>query len=164
MTMSLPPANVRTILEGSYLSFEVVPCDADDADTAVFVDKYGYSIEDSANCILVKTKTGDEKFVACLVLATTRLDVNKRVRKKIPARKVSFASAEETRMHTGMELGGVTPIGLPDWLPLWIDSKVMQRNSIIIGGGNRHCKIIVPPVIFEQIANVEIVDKLAVPL
>ncbi|MBM08825.1 MAG: hypothetical protein CMF69_04505 [Magnetovibrio sp.] len=164
MTILSPPLNIRTILEGSDLSFEVIPCDADDADTAVFVEKYGYSIEDSANCILVKTKTGDVKFIACVLLATTRLDVNKRVRKKIPARKVSFANAEETRMHTGMELGGVTPIGLPDWLPLWIDSKVMQRNRIIIGGGDRHCKIIVPPGIFEQISNVEIVDKLAVPL
>ena len=113
---------------------------------------------------MVKTKTGDEKFIACVVLATTRLDVNKRVRKKIPARKVSFASAEETRMHTGMELGGVTPIGLPDWLPLWIDSRVMKRNKTIIGGGNRHCKIIVTPTIFQQIPNVEIVNELALPL
>ena len=112
----------------------------------------------------MKTKTGEEKFVACLVLATTRLDVNKRIRKKIRARKVSFASAEETRALTSMELGGVTPLGLPDTLQLWVDARVMGREKIVIGGGNSGCKIIVSPVILKQLSNVEIVEDLALPI
>ena len=164
MNLSLLPPNVRSILKRSHLAFEVVACDPDDSDTAVFVEKYGHSIQDSANCILMKTKTGEEKFVACLVLATMRLDVNKRVRKKICARKVSFASAEETRARTGMELGGVTPLGLPDGLQIWVDSRVMEREKMIIGGGNRHCKIIVAPAILKQLSNAEIVEDLAVPI
>ena len=161
MNLSLLPPNVRSILKRSHLTFEVVACDPGDSDTAVFVEKYGYSIQDSANCILVKTKTGEEKFIACLVLATTRLDVNNRIRKKICARKVSFASAEETRAITSMELGGVTPLGLPDTLLLWVDARVMGREKIVIGGGNRDCKIIVAPVILRQLSNVEIVEDLA---
>ena len=164
MNISLLPPNVRSALKRSHLTFEVVACDPGDSDTAVFVEKYGYSIQDSANCILVKTKTGEEKFIACLVLATTRLDVNKRIRKKIRARKVSFASAEETRALTSMELGGVTPLGLPDTLLLWVDARVMTREKIVIGGGNRDCKIFVAPVILKQLSNVEIVEDLALPI
>ena len=164
MNMSLLPPNVRSILKRSHFAFEVVACDPGDSDTAVFVEKYGYSIQDSANCILVKTKTGEEKFVACLVLATTRLDVNNRIRKKICARQVSFASAEETRALTSMELGGVTPLGLPDTLQLWVDARVMGREKIVIGGGNRTCKIIVAPIILKQLSNVEIVEGLALPV
>jgi len=164
MNMSLLPTNVRSRLKRSQFAFEVVACDPDDSDTAVFVEKYGHSIQDSANCILVKTKTGEEKFVACLVLATTKLDVNKRVRKKICARKVSFVSAEEVRALTGMELGGVTPLGLPDELQLWVDARVMGREIIIIGGGKRDCKIIVAPTILKQIPNMEIAEDLALPI
>ena len=161
--MATTPA-IQDLLEASGLEFQVVDCDPDDAETAVFAAKYGYAMEDSANCILVKTKTGEEKFVACVVLATTRLDVNKRVRKLIGARKVSFAGADETRTLTGMELGGVTPLSLPDDLPLWIDARVMARPTIILGGGNRHSKIIVPPAIFDPMANAEVIEDLALPL
>jgi len=158
------PPEIQTILEGSGLAFQVVDCDPADAETAVFAAKYGYALEDSANCLLVKTKTGEEKFAACVVLATTRLDVNKRVKKLLGARKVSFAGADEARSITGMELGGVTPLGLPAELPLWIDARVMARPTIILGGGNRHSKIIVAPAIFDSVPNVEVFDELAIPL
>ncbi len=157
-------AAVHAFLTASGLAHEIVPCDPDDAETAVFAEKYGYSLDCSANCILVKTKTGEAKFVACVVLATTRLDVNKRVRKKIGARKVSFAAPEDTRRLTGMDLGGVTPLCLPDDLPVWVDAAVMARQTIILGGGDRRSKIIVAPQIFEHVANVEIVDGLALPI
>ncbi|MEK9722134.1 MAG: YbaK/EbsC family protein [Rhodospirillaceae bacterium] len=157
-------ADIHAFLAGTGLAHEVVPCDPDDAETAVFAEKYGYSLDDSANCILVKTKTGEEKFVACVVLATTRLDVNNRVRKKIGARKVSFAAPEDTRRLTGMDLGGVTPLCLPDGLPVWIDARVMAREAIILGGGDRASKIIVSPRVFDQVPNVEVVEDLALPL
>lgn len=83
-------------------------------------------MEVSANCILVTTKTGEQKLVACVVLATMRVDVNKRVRKKISARKVSFATPEDTLRFTGMELGGVTPRHLA--LPISCPSESMPRS------------------------------------
>ena len=122
-------------------------CDPNLADTAVFCEHYGIAPEISANTILVRSKTGEEKFAACLVLATTRLDVNKVVRKKLGARKVSFAGPEETKTLTGMEIGGVTPVGLPDELPLWVDGRIMDarqsRSSAAVIGPTRLLSI--PP-------------------
>lgn len=154
-------AEIHQWVHESGLGGRIVDCDPAHAETAVFAEKYGYSLENSANCIVVKSKTGERKFVACVVLATTRLDVNKRVRKKLGARKVSFADPDETREMTGMELGGVTPILLPDDLPLWIDARVMACDEIILGGGNRSSKIIISPKIFEAMKNAEVVEDLA---
>jgi prolyl-tRNA editing enzyme YbaK/EbsC (Cys-tRNA(Pro) deacylase) len=120
-------------------------------------------LDHSANAIVVKTKTGERKYVACVVLATARLDVNRTVRKKIGARKVSFAGAEETLALTGMDLGGVTPLCLPQDLPLWVDAEVMRRPYIILGGGNRESKIRVLPEIFLHTPNTEIVEGLGLP-
>ena len=110
---------------------------------------------------MVKTKTGELKYAACALLATTRLDINKTIRKKLGARKVSFADMEETAKLTAMNIGGVTPLTLPSSLPLWVDSKVMQRSSIVLGGGNRSSKIKVSPKIFNYTTNTEIVEGLA---
>jgi len=162
MADTLP--EIRTILEASGLPFEVWDCQAELADTAVFCAHYGVSLDHSANTILVKSKTGDEAYAACVVLATGRLDVNKTVRKRLGARKASFASAEETRAMTGMEIGGVTALALPASLPLWIDAAVMQRDYIILGGGNRESKLKVSPEIFRQTPNTEIVEGLARPV
>ena len=123
--------------------------------------EYGIDLKDSVNAIIVKTKTGELKYAACALLATTRLDINKTIRKKLGARKVSFADIEETVELTEMNIGGVTPLVLPNTLPLWVDSKVMQRNSIVLGGGNRSSKIIISPKIFNYTSNTEIVDGLA---
>ena len=90
--------------------------------------------------------------------------MNHTVRKKIGARKVSFAGAEETLALTGMDLGGVTPLCLPPDLPLWIDAEVMRRPYIILGGGNRASKIRVTPEIFRLTPNTEIVEGLALPV
>ncbi len=152
---------IHAMLEASGLSYEIIACDPDLADTAVFCERYGYPPEHSANTIIVRTKTGEEKFAACVVLATTRLDVNKVARKRLGARKVSFASAEETRAVTGMTLGGVTPLALPADLPLWVDRRIMDRDYVILGGGNRASKIKLDPAIFDQTPNTEIVPDLA---
>jgi len=97
------------------------------------------------------------------VLATMRLDVNHIVRKRLGARKVSFASAEETQALTGMSLGGVTAFALPETLPLWIDARIMALDYVILGGGNRSSKIKLAPAVFNSIPNAEIVDGLARP-
>jgi prolyl-tRNA editing enzyme YbaK/EbsC (Cys-tRNA(Pro) deacylase) len=128
MTNTLPA--IQRFLENSGLAFEVWPCDPELADTAVYCEHYGISLENSANAILVRSKTGDKKFVLCVLRATDRLNTNHTVRKKLGARKVSFASADETREITGMEIGGVTPIALPENLPIWIDDAVMQCEYV----------------------------------
>ncbi len=159
--MSDIESRIRDILETSGLAYKIVDCDPELADTAVFCAHYGYAPEHSANAIVVRSKTGEEKYAACLVLATTRLDVNKVVRKKLGARKVSFASPEETRRITGMEIGGVTPVCLPAGLPLWVDARIMALPDVILGGGNRSTKIIVDPKIFAATPETEVVENLA---
>ena len=115
-------------------TYEVVDCDPGLADTAAFCDAYGYAPEDSANAIVVAGKVDPPVFAMCLVLANTRLDVNKVVRKRLGTRKASFASGEQTIELTGMQIGGVTPFGITTELPLWIDNRVMERDQLIIGG------------------------------
>ena len=159
MADTLP--QIRQFLVSTKLEFEIMDCNPELADTKVFCREYGIDLEDSVNAIVVKTKTGELKYAACALLATTRLDINKTIRKKLGARKVSFADIEETVKLTAMNTGGVTPLTLPSTLPLWIDSKVMQRNSVILGGGNRSSKIKVSPKIFNYTANTEIVEGLA---
>jgi prolyl-tRNA editing enzyme YbaK/EbsC (Cys-tRNA(Pro) deacylase) len=136
-------------------------CDPELADTNIFCKEYGIDLKDSVNAIVVKTKTGELKYAVCALLATTKLDINKKIRKKLGARKVSFADVEETIKLTTMNIGGVTPLTLPSSLSLWVDSKVMQRNCIILGGGNRSSKIKISPKIFHYTPNTEIVDGLA---
>ena len=99
--------------------------------------------------------------MVCVLLATHRLNTNHAVRKKMGARKVSFASADETREKTGMEIGGVTPLCLPDELPVWIDAAVMDCEYVVLGGGNRHSKIKADPRILLQQDGVEVVPDLA---
>ena len=159
MAGTLP--EIETFLQQSGLDFEVWPCDPELADTARFCEHYGVALENSANAILVRSKTGAEKFVLCVLLATHRLNTNHTVRKKMGARKVSFASAEETRELTGMEIGGVTPLCLPPDLPLWIDAAVMDCEYVVLGGGNRESKIKADPNILLLQENVEVVPDLA---
>lgn len=152
---------VSQFLDDSGFDYDVLSCDPELADTAVFCQHYGYALDVSANTIIVKAKTGEERFVACVVLASTRLDVNKVVRKKLEARRVSFASADETRVVTGMELGGVTPLALPVDLPVWIDQRVASASYIILGGGNRSTKIKITPKALLQIPGATVVENLA---
>jgi prolyl-tRNA editing enzyme YbaK/EbsC (Cys-tRNA(Pro) deacylase) len=152
---------VRTALAKIDIPYEIVPCDPDLADTAAFCAAYGYAPEDSANTILVVGKTSPPVYVACVVLATTRLDVNRVVRGRLGVKKASFADAETTRATTGMEIGGVTAIGLPEGLPVWVDARVMTRHQIVLGGGSRSCKVVGSPQILTKQPLVEVVDGLA---
>ncbi len=142
------------------LDYEVVDCDPDLADTAEFCRAYGYALSDSANAIVVVGKADPPVFAMCLVLADTRLDVNKAVRKRLGTRKASFASADQTRDLTGMEIGGVTPFGTTTELALWIDARVMDRDRLIIGGGGRDRKLIVPPATLASHPGAEVVADL----
>jgi prolyl-tRNA editing enzyme YbaK/EbsC (Cys-tRNA(Pro) deacylase) len=149
---------VLSAIEGLGVEFEIIPCDPDLADTAQFCEAYGYSLDESANTILVVGKSDPRVYVACVVLASTRLDVNGRVKKKLGIRRTSFASADETLEVTGQTIGGVTPFGLPDDLPIWVDSRVMERERIILGGGSRDRKVYALPAVLTAIPSAEVTD------
>ena len=142
---------------------EIVPCDPALADTAAFCDAYGFSPDDSANTIIVVGKGEVPRPVACIVLASSRLDVNGVVRRRLEVRKASFASADETMQLTGMEIGGVTAFALPEDLPIWIDAAVMARQRIILGGGSRSIKVLTPLSTLALLDNATVVDDLARP-
>ena len=144
--------------------FEQIPCDPSLADTAAFCAHYGYRLDQSANAIVVASRKPEGQVACCLVLATTRLDVNRAVRTRMGVRKVSFASAERTRELTSMEIGGVTPFALPRDLPLWIDAAVVGGpDRIIVGGGSRSMKLLVHPDALRALPGAEVVEGLAVP-
>ena len=141
----------------------MVPCDPALADTAAFCDAYGYAMEDSANTIVVVGKGDPPRYAACVLLATTRLDVNGVVRRRLGVRKASFADATSTLELTGMALGGVTAVGLPEDVPLWIDTAVLERARIVLGGGSRARKLLAPPALLLALPGAEVVDGLAAP-
>ncbi len=142
------PSAILAAIEALGVHYERIDIDPEFADTAAFCEKYGYPPNKSANTIIVASKRGPKKFVACVVLATQLLDVNKRVRKLMEVSRASFASAEQMMELTGMQIGGVTPFSLPDDLPLYVDEQVMACEWIILGGGNRDLKIKVSPDVF----------------
>ena len=152
---------VRAGLEAVTESFEILPCDPAFADTAAFCAHYGVDPAHSANTIVVASKKEPKVYAACLVLATTRLDVNHAVRALLGGAKLSFASGEETAALTGMMMGGVTVFGLPASLPLYIDGAVMAAPSVVVGGGSRSMKIRLAPDALRRIPNARVVEGLA---
>jgi prolyl-tRNA editing enzyme YbaK/EbsC (Cys-tRNA(Pro) deacylase) len=123
----------------------VAPIDADLADTAAFCAAYDVGLDESANCVVVAgRREGETRYAACLVLATTRADVNGAVRRLLDVRKASFAPMAEAVELTGMEYGGITPIGLPAAWPIFVDSAVLATPMVVIGSGVRHSKIVLP--------------------
>src|SRR3954468_7049119 len=141
--------------------YELFPCDPTLADTAAFCAAYGFSPGDSANTIVVIGKSDPPRYAACVTLAPYRLDVNRTVRDRLGTRKASFAPADATAALTGMQIGGVTVFGLPAGLPVWVDSRVMERERIVLGGGSRSWKVIAEPAILSALPGVEVVDGLA---
>ncbi len=154
---------VRDALDG--FDHEMVACDPDLADTAEFCQAYGYSLEDLANAILVVGKSPERPVVCCVVLASTRLDVNGAVRKRLGTRRASFASSEDTIERSGgMQIGGVTPFGLPADVPVWIDAAVLGRERVIVGGGSRDRKVLCPPSSLVALPTASVVEGLARPI
>ena len=142
------------------MPYSVVPCDPALADTAEFCAAYGFGLDQSANAIVVVGKSEPRVYATCLVLATTRLDVNGTVRRRFGVKKASFASGDETIEITGMQIGGVTPYGLPAGVPIWIDSRVMHCAEVIVGGGSRDRKLLVSPASLAALPGAEVVEDL----
>ena len=160
--MPSPEELVAATVERLGIPYELIEIDPAYADTAAFCDKYGYPVERSCNTIIVASKKEPKKFVACVVLAHTRLDVNKRVTKLMGVPKASFASAEEMMALTGMQVGGVTPFSLPDGIPLYFDDRIPPLDWVILGGGGRSLKVKISPEVFTKL-RAEVVAGLATP-
>src|SRR5450759_1526148 len=159
---SLDPLVQRALLSND-VAYEVLPCDPDLADTAAFCAHYGFSIEQAANTILVASKkVAPPKYAACVVLGTTRLDVNKKVGELLAVKRRSFADEKTTMDRTGMMIGGVTAFGLGD-LPIYVDSAVMEQAWVVMGGGNRSSKLLLNPNELTKLPNVVVVEGLAKP-
>jgi prolyl-tRNA editing enzyme YbaK/EbsC (Cys-tRNA(Pro) deacylase) len=133
------------------------------ADTAAFCERYGISLTESANCVVVAGKRGgNTMYAACMVLATTRADVNGLVRRHLDARKASFAPVEAVTAATGMEYGGITPVGLPaDWRIL-VDDLVAKTPSVVIGAGIRSAKLRLPGGLLAELPGAEILPGLGI--
>ncbi len=155
--------DTRRALDQLGLRYEVMSCDPALADTAAFVAAYGVPFDRSANTIVVASKGAEPIFVACVVLATTSLNVNSVVRHEMGVRKASFAGADPVRELTGMEIGGVTPFGLPDGLAVLVDPAVMEPDWVILGGGNRSSKLRLDPAALRALPSLRLVEGLASP-
>ena len=129
------------------------------ADTAEFCAHYGIALEHSANCVVVEAKRAERVwYAACLVLATTRADVNGVVRKRLDARKISFAPMDVAVSLSGMEYGGITPVGLPDEWPVLIDEQVLAAPRVVIGSGVRASKILAEPARLASLPRAEVLS------
>ncbi len=140
----------------------VFPIDPSVADTAELCAHYRWPLKSCANCVVVTGRRGEvTRHVACMALATTRVDVNNLVRRRLDARKASFASMDFAVEVTGMEYGGITPVGLPgDW-PIWVDAAVAASDWVCIGSGTRHSKLILPASELLNLPGAETIDGLA---
>ena len=141
-----------------------VDTDPEWADTAVFVQHYGQELLDqSANCVVVAGRRGGETtLAACVVLSTTRIDVNGAVRRQLGARKASFAPMDVATGETGMEYGGITPIGLPGRWPVLVDSAVVDLPYVLVGSGRRRGKLLVPGKAFAELPGAVVLQGLGV--
>ncbi|NLU73475.1 hypothetical protein HCC61_12435 [Streptomyces sp. HNM0575] len=142
-----------------------VDTDPEKADTAVFVEHYGEDlVGTSANCVVVAAKRGGERtLAACVVPSTTRVDVNGAVRRQLGARKASFAPMDTAVAETGMEYGGITPIGLPEGWPLLIDAAVTGMPWTLVGSGRRRGKLILPGKALAELPGAVVLEGLGIP-
>ena len=156
----LDPLVQRAVLSND-LVYKVLACDPDLADTAAFCAHYGFVLVQAANTILVASrKVAPPKYAVCVVLATTRLDVNKKVSELLAVKRLSFADEATTMNLTGMMIGGVTAFGIDD-LPIYVDSAVIDQVQVVMGGGNRSSKLLLNPSELIKLPNVVVVEGLA---
>ena len=153
-------ARVVAAVDDAGGALELMRIDPALADTAAFCAHYGVAPAESANCILVASRDEPPVVAACLALATTRLDVNGAVRRLLGVRKLSFAPAELTLERTGMRIGGVTPFGLPEGIPVLADARIAALERVVVGGGSRGLKLVVAPAALER-GGVTFIDGLA---
>jgi len=151
----LPAAVLAALPAGAW----VCEIDPDVADTAALVQARGVALEASANCVVVSGKRdGQERVAACVVLATTRADVNNAVKKVLDVRKASFLPVERAVAESGMEFGGITPVGLPAGWRILVDTAVAAADWVLIGSGVRRSKLVVRGADVAALPGAEVVD------
>jgi len=160
MTSILLPL-VQDSLDANGIAHKAIECDPELADTAAFCEHYDFKPEQSANTIIVASRTDPVQYACCVVLATTKLDVNKKVCKLLEVRKASFAPMDEALKLSQMEYGGVTAFGMPADVPIYVDSKVMECDEVVMGGGNRSSKVLVKPGELRKLPTVQVIEGLA---
>ncbi len=132
------------------------------ADTAAFCERYGVDQAVSANCVVISGRRGGEtRFAACVVLATTRADVNGAARRELDVRKASFAAMDVAVAETGMEYGGITPVGLPAAWPILVDARVAATPAVVIGSGLRRSKLVLPGAAVAHLPGARVIPSLA---
>lgn len=159
---SILDRRVSESLDAGGIDYEVLECAPELADTAEFCAHYGIAPTEACNAIIVVLKLEPRRYIACLVRADTRLDVNRKVRDLVGTKKLSFASSDETAELTGMLIGGVTLPGLPPDIPIYVDQLVMEQPRVIIGGGNRSSKVRLDPNELLKLPNSQVAD-VAIP-
>ena len=141
---------------------QVAEIDPDLADTAAMSEAYGFSMLDSANCVVVSGKrAGEERIAACMVRADTRADVNNLVKRTLDVRKASFHPMERAVEETGMEYGGITPFGLPSDWRLLVDQRVVAIERACVGSGVRRSKLFLPGALLAELPGAEVLTDLA---
>ena len=155
---------VRSVLHDLAITdWEWISIDPKYGDTADFCAQYGYDLPHSANTIIVASKRGASAYCACIVRACDRLDVNRRVRRLMGVSRASFATPEETQELTGMMIGGVTAMALPDDLAIYADQRLLEMDYIILGAGSRSAKVKMPPQELAKLPGLEFIDGLSQP-
>jgi prolyl-tRNA editing enzyme YbaK/EbsC (Cys-tRNA(Pro) deacylase) len=158
-------AALRALAAEASRQVHVAAIDPDLADTAAFCAAYEVPLDTSANCVVVAGRRGAvTTLAACVVLATTRADVNGLVRRRLDARKASFASMDLAVAETGMEYGGITPVGLPAGWPVLVDAAVATTPLVVIGSGVRRSKLVLPGASVAELAGAAVEDGLGVPV
>jgi prolyl-tRNA editing enzyme YbaK/EbsC (Cys-tRNA(Pro) deacylase) len=159
-----PVAAALAALDGTLPAGAVGVAEIDPAlaDTAAFCERYGVSPSASANCVVITgRREGRIRYAACVVLATTRADVNGVARRELDVRKASFAPVDDAVTATGMEYGGITPIGLPgDW-PVLVDALVAAAPQVVVGSGVRRSKLTLPGSLVGQLPGATVIEGLA---
>lgn len=156
---------VARALAGGTDDVAVTAIDPSLSDTRAFCEHYQVPLAQAANCVVLDVRRGEERFlVACVVLATTRIDVNGKVREVLNAKKASFAQMEKAVEASGMEYGAITPVGLPsDWTIL-IDKAVAESiEPLVIGSGVRNSKLVVSGSFLAGLPNAQVMEGLGRP-
>lgn len=153
---------VKSTLQSLQVDYQWIEVDPEYADTAICCEKYGFEISNTGNTIIVASKRGEKKYSACIVRGTEKLDVNRKVRELMGVSRLSFANADDTLNLTQMMIGGVTPFGLPESLPIYIDEVIMGLDYVILGAGSRSAKLIISPESLLKIPNTNVIKDLSV--
>jgi prolyl-tRNA editing enzyme YbaK/EbsC (Cys-tRNA(Pro) deacylase) len=143
----------------------VAGIDPELADTAEFCAAYDVPLDVSANCVVLAARRGgSSQLAACVVLATTRADVNGVARRRLEARKASFAPMDVAVAESGMDYGGITPVGLPPGWPVLLDRAVVETDQVIVGSGLRCSKLALAGRWLEDLPGARVVDGLGLPV